>query len=148
MFIVLPCSAKTFSVDMGGGHVFVALSNGCSDVLSALNNYLKNPDLLAVSCEVDPLVPPFPRVIRFQNGMMWEIQGMTETGVPDSCVPSVRTIAPCPSGFAPAVMSPLELSAVDAYESQFDTMPLQDMLYSIGVCFFALLGIAVGVKLL
>jgi hypothetical protein len=66
----------------------------------------------------------------------------------ETCAPSIRTVAPCPSGFAPAAIEPLVSAVADPYLSEFDTMPVQDMLYSIGVCLFGLLGISVGVKLL
>jgi hypothetical protein len=153
LFLLFPvcCFAKiTYTVDMGAGNVFVAQSNGCADVLVALNAYLESDQLVAVSCDVDPLVPPFPRVIRFANGMMWEVQGMVvqqSNADGDGCVPSVRTVPPCPSGFAPSSVAPLSDDLPDPYLSDFDKMPIQDMLYAIGVCLFGVLGIAVGVRL-
>jgi hypothetical protein len=137
-----------YLVDMGGGNVFTASTNRCSDVLSALNVYLGNLDFIAMSCDTDPVVPPFPRVIRFSNGMTWEIQGMTQEGTAaEGCVPSVRTVTPCPSGYAPAVMVPIDDSQPDPYKSEFDAMSIQDILYSMGICFFAVIGIGVGIKL-
>lgn len=64
-----------------------------------------------------------------------------------SCLPSIRTISPCPSGFAPTNAIPAGSGAPDPYLSKFDTMPLQDMIYAIGVCFCGLIGLGIGVKL-
>jgi len=65
----------------------------------------------------------------------------------ETCVPAIRTMSPCPSGFAPSAIDPSVSAAADPYLSEFDTMPIQDMLYSIGMCLFGLFGIGVGVKL-
>jgi len=64
-----------------------------------------------------------------------------------ACLPSSRTIAPCPSGFAPANAIPSSTAQPDPYLSNYDTMPVQDILYAIGVALFGVLGIGIGVKL-
>jgi hypothetical protein len=158
-------------IDMGNDHSFPAISNGCSDVLVALGRYLGvagYSGLTPVSCQTATFEPPFPKSINFDNGMVWNVSGVsgpycsaglsldttfyqcTGEGVGSAgsgCVPSIRTISPCPSGFAPAGTSPLHDGPPDPYISEFDTMPVQDMLYSVGMCLFGLLGISVGVKL-
>ena len=63
------------------------------------------------------------------------------------CLPSVRTIAPCPSGFAPTNAIPIGSGSPDPYLSKFDSMAVQDLLYALGVALFGVLGLGIGVKL-
>lgn len=63
------------------------------------------------------------------------------------CIPSARTIAPCPAGYAPSVAEPLSTNPSDQYTSAFDALPLQDMIYALGVALCGLFGVAVGVRL-
>jgi len=64
-----------------------------------------------------------------------------------SCMPSIRTIAPCPSGFAPTNAIPTGSGGPAPFTSDMDGMPLQDMLYAIGVAICGLMGVAVGLRL-
>lgn len=70
---------------------------------------------------------------------------------PDSpsvvCTPSYRTIAPCPAGYAPSTAAPVSTDPSDPYTSPFDSLPVQDVLYAIGVALCGLMGVAVGVRL-
>jgi hypothetical protein len=63
-----------------------------------------------------------------------------------ACLPSVRTVAPCPSGFAPGTLATGTTGG--GFETALDGMPLQDILYAIGVSICALMGISVGTRLL
>lgn len=61
------------------------------------------------------------------------------------CVPSIRTVGDCPAGYAPSTATVGQ--NLDSYTGGFDGMPIQDMLYAIGISVCALLGIATGVRL-
>lgn len=63
------------------------------------------------------------------------------------CVPSARTIDPCPSGYAPSSASGVSSGAVDTYSSPYEKLPIQDLIYAAVITFGGLLGIGVGVKL-
>lgn len=64
-----------------------------------------------------------------------------------SCMPSIRTISPCPSGYAPTNAIPAGSGAPSPFTSAFDGLPIQDMIYAVGIAICGLLGISVGVKL-
>lgn len=65
-----------------------------------------------------------------------------------NCIPSVRTVDPCPSGYAPASVTVSSADPGGAYSSAFEKLPIQDILYGLGVTVCGLLGIMVGTKLL
>lgn len=65
-----------------------------------------------------------------------------------SCMPSIRTVSPCPSGYAPTTALPIGSGAATPLSSDFDRLPIQDMIYAVGVAVCALLGVSVGVRLL
>jgi len=49
-------------------------------------------------------------------------------GLSGGCVPSMRTVDPCPSGFAPSAVVPNNNSGVvDSYPAIFDQVPQQDL---------------------
>lgn len=64
-----------------------------------------------------------------------------------TCIPSPRTIDPCPSGYAPGTVSGLSSEVGDAYSSAYEKLPLQDMVYASLVAVCGLLGVAVGTRL-
>lgn len=62
-----------------------------------------------------------------------------------NCVPSTRTVAPCPSGTAPDVVTVTSAaSAPEFYPSNFDHMPVQDVLFALGMVLCFVAGIAGG----
>lgn len=65
-----------------------------------------------------------------------------------TCIPAPRTIAPCPSGYAPSSMTVNGSATSNQYENALDSMPTQELLYAIGIAFSGLLGIGIGVRLL
>lgn len=66
---------------------------------------------------------------------------------PVSCIPSPRTIDPCPSGYAPSSVNGSSGTVGDSYSSAFEKLPIQDMLYGIGMAICGLLGLGVGTRL-
>ena len=71
----------------------------------------------------------------------------TPTAGTVNCLPSIRTVAPCPSGFAPSNVSVTTTETANPFSSSMDALPIQDMLYAIGVAICGLMGVAVGIKL-
>ncbi len=80
------------------------------------------------------------------KGGTWSLTSMTITN-PISCIPSGRTIDPCPSGFAPASVTSETWAGTPAYSSVYEKLPLQDMVYAAFVSLCGLLGVGVGVRL-
>lgn len=66
---------------------------------------------------------------------------------PVTCVPAGRTIDPCPSGYAPSQVDGNQPTVGDAYSSAFEKLPVQDLLYGIGIALCGLLGVGVGTRL-
>lgn len=64
------------------------------------------------------------------------------------CVPSAKTVQPCPGGYAPSQITVEATQAPDSYQSPFESMPAQEMILAVSIVFGGLLGFAVGVKLL
>lgn len=143
----------------------VAASNSCSHVRAAYDNclHLTAPSANTTTCSSDPVISG--TTINSNVGS-WTVSGVTlivptcqagshvdtstNTCVPDIpttvCIPASRTVAPCPSGYAPNEVS-IESGPVNGYSSSFDTMSVQDLIYAVGVCLFGVLGLGVGVKL-
>lgn len=72
----------------------------------------------------------------------------SETAVTISnCLPSIRTISPCPSGYAPSVSSYSQSDPTTHYSNPLDGVAIQEILYAIGMAVCAAVGIGVGVKL-
>jgi len=67
---------------------------------------------------------------------------------PISCVPSGRTIEPCPSGYAPSAVVGNTSTVGDSYSSAFEKLPIQDLLYGIGIALCGLIGVGVGTRLI
>lgn len=69
----------------------------------------------------------------------------TNTCVSDvlTCVPSMRTIDPCPSGYAPSV-SAYSTTQLPGYPSIFDAMAMQDVLVACAYAVFLMLGFHCG----
>lgn len=63
------------------------------------------------------------------------------------CVPAVRTVEPCPTGYAPKEIIVQSSQQPDPYQSSLDAMPMQEMLLAICVGISGLLGFSVGVRL-
>jgi hypothetical protein len=107
--------------------------------------------LVFVGCSSDP-IQEGTQIFWSKGGVIgyWTVAAINEVEVPETfvCIPAFRTISPCPSGYAPNNMLSLDSSDVNPYLSEFDSMPVQDILYSIGMCLFGLLGLGVGVKLI
>jgi len=145
-------------------------SIACESFLAKYNEI--HTSLTALSCSTDPIMvgTSFARV-RDSDGVAvtsvlvssivrslicttgTHYDSSTDTCVDDvnisvaSCLPSIRTIAPCPSGFAPTNAIPVGSGAPAPFTSAMDGMPLQDMLYAIGIAICGLMGVAVGIKL-
>ncbi|MCZ2152943.1 MAG: hypothetical protein LC114_03410 [Bryobacterales bacterium] len=64
------------------------------------------------------------------------------------CVPSAKTVQPCPGGYAPNQITIESTTSPDSYQSPFESMPAQEMILAVSIVFGGLLGFAVGVKLL
>lgn len=76
------------------------------------------------------------------------INDFWETPVPTVvCSPSFKTVSPCPTGYAPKEVSVQTSQQPDAYQTTFDAMPLQEMLYALCIGIAGLLGFSVGVRL-
>jgi hypothetical protein len=134
---------SAFSVLLGGGtgHTMLTCNNDPLQVGTAFAGQSSGGLFFVIS--VGSITPVCPA------GQQYDL--LTSSCIPayandGSCVPSIRTISPCPSGFAPRSVE-AGPGDIDPYESQFDTMPVQDMLYAIGIGLFGVVGIAVGVKL-
>lgn len=80
------------------------------------------------------------------SGMNWQVFFLTASVGAVTCIPAVRSVAPCPSGYAPATATE-EVVTADPYGSAFDGMPVQDMIFAVGMCVCGLLGVGVGVRL-
>lgn len=63
-----------------------------------------------------------------------------------TCIPSGKTVPPCPSGTAPDTISVTSADAPEYYSGNFDHIPVQDLvvLLLLVVCF--LFGIGMGRK--
>jgi len=152
----------------GGGKTFTVAGLSCATVGPAASAALNIAGYTIGSCSSDPVAigtnlnwvygggPAGAWTITdvrvvCATGTHWDTS--TQTCVDDittaivSCLPSVRTISPCPSGFAPTNAIPAGSGAPDPYLSKFDSMAVQDLLYAIGVCLFGVLGLGIGVKL-
>jgi len=64
------------------------------------------------------------------------------------CVPSAKTVQPCPGGYAPNQITIEATTSPDSYQSPLESMPAQEMILAVSIVFGGLLGFAVGVKLL
>jgi ABC-type Na+ efflux pump permease subunit len=63
------------------------------------------------------------------------------------CVPSLRTVAPCPAGYAPKEISIQSSHTPDIYGTTLDALPLQEMIYALSIGIAGLMGFSVGVRL-
>ncbi|BBO20877.1 MAG: hypothetical protein HKUEN07_03730 [Rhodocyclaceae bacterium] len=63
------------------------------------------------------------------------------------CVPATKTVAPCPSGYAPNQITVESVQQPDPYQNSLDAMPMQEMLFALCVGISGLLGFSVGVRL-
>lgn len=64
-----------------------------------------------------------------------------------SCMPAIVTVSPCPSGYAPTMAIPTGAITTSSITSEFQSLPIQDMLYALGMAVCGLLGITTGVRL-
>lgn len=142
-------------------------SLSCSEIGSLSSVFLANAGAVGytvASCSSDPVI--VGTRMYWNNGSYWTVQSSvfscaagthkdtsTNTCVDDvtiavaSCMPSIRTISPCPSGYAPTNAIPAGGGAPMPFTSAYDGLPIQDMLYAIGIAVCGLLGISVGVRL-
>lgn len=60
------------------------------------------------------------------------------------CVPSGQTVSPCPAGTAPDAVVIDTTEAVERYTSNFDYVPVQDVLVGVAMVIAMLMGIAAG----
>lgn len=139
----------------------------CSTVRSTMN---AQPEVIGwgvtiTSCATNPITPGSTftwsngttgtfNTITFVCGAGTHLDTSTNTCVDDvtiavaSCMPSIRTISPCPSGYAPTNAIPAGSGAPSPFTSAYDGLPIQDMIYAVGIAVCALLGVSVGVKLI
>lgn len=61
-----------------------------------------------------------------------------------NCIPSVRTVPPCPGGTAPDVVVVESTSEPERYIGYFDHIPLQDLVVGIALVLTMLLGVMSG----
>jgi len=127
--------------------VFDGLSAGAIagvDILGYGRSYLVRSSLLNKICLVDigALTCTDGNVVSPYNGACVPRSAAVD------CVPSVRTVAPCPSGFSPSNVAAAGAMQPDTYSSAMDAMPMQDLLYVLGVAICGLLGIGTGARLI
>lgn len=143
-----------------------ATTNSCNDVKSAWNTWAMTNWIgkSLTACSSDPAVTGTS--VTWSTGSVFvltvtpicvagtHLDTSTQTCVDDitipvaSCMPSIRTISPCPSGYAPTNAIPAGSGAPTPFTSAFDGLPIQDMIYAVGIAICALLGVSVGVKLI
>jgi len=165
---VSPVPCKTLEVP------FATCGDLKPGLLSCMNINVSSSDWQDLTCSVNnPLtagvVVTFKRVFKSTSELIFtnysitsvalvcdsgqHYDSSTNTCVDDitiavaSCMPSIRTISPCPSGYAPTNAIPAGSGAPNPFISAMDGMPLQDMIYAVGIAICGLMGIAVGVKL-
>lgn len=128
------------------GKAMYWLSSGCSadPVIVGTKIYLNGSTSNYVTAATSTTVCPTGQ--RFDTATLTCVYETAQNI--SSCLPSIRTIAPCPSGFAPANAIPLGSKAPDPYVSNYDTLPLQDMLYAIGMIIAGLFGFGIGTRLI
>lgn len=171
-FSALSHGAFTFNASISGNCTNVYVANlTCNSVKLAVDTCAKAA-LAAyestLSCTADPVVNGTKLSYRYGGTVYSDVivsniltvcpsgthlDSSTKTCVDDittaiaSCLPSIRTIAPCPSGFAPTNAIPIGSGAAAPFVSDFDGLPIQDMIYAVGMAVCGLLGIVCGVRL-
>ncbi len=63
-----------------------------------------------------------------------------------SCVPSAKTVPPCPSGTAPDSITVTSADPPEYYTGNFDHIPTQDLIVLFALVVSFLLGIGMGRK--
>lgn len=164
-------AAYTVNLGWSTFNGLIAVTNSCADVMAVViakaetvtpGYYTNN------GCSTNPVAAGTKLYVRTSDPVTnWNVASIsiycaagthvdtsTNTCVDDvtiavaSCMPSIRTISPCPSGYAPTNAIPAGSGAPSPYTSAYDGLPIQDMIYAVGIAVCALLGVSVGVKLI
>lgn len=62
------------------------------------------------------------------------------------CVPSPKTVPPCPSGTSPDALFVMSLEEPSIYAGNFDHIPVQDLMVGVSMCLTLLMGVMAGRK--
>lgn len=174
VLVALVCSLNTyaavtvFSNNLQGCVSSVASTKSCADVLAGFQLCQDgiDPNWILTTCTSDPVTVGTMLKKTYTDGTTvgfgsitdikvacvsgTHLDTSTNTCVDDvsiavaSCMPSARTIAPCPSGFAPTNAIPSGSGGPVSYPAIFDAMPVQDVLVAIGYTLLFGLGITFG----
>lgn len=121
----------------------------CSTVRTAIQNcFVSNgqSDYTMDQCTSDPVVNG-TTISDTSPSASWQVSNVQQQGSSVICIPASKTIAPCPSGYAPNQITIQTTEQPDPYQNTFDSMPLQEMLYALCIGIAGLLGFSVGARL-
>lgn len=150
----VPCPAWTF-FDInslpteGGWHVIASsVSAGWDGVTYSPVGSLSGQTVVTVVCQQSPDVCVGPYGVRVWASITMPVTGGPPPASSGPCVPAFRTVAPCPSGYAPSSAEYVTgQTAADAYDSTLASLPLAELIFALGLGLAGLLGIGVGVRL-
>lgn len=61
-----------------------------------------------------------------------------------NCIPSAKTVPPCPSGSAPDAVEVVSMDTPENYAGSFDHIPIQDLQVGVSMVLALIIGIMTG----